>query len=301
MQKPVSPRNAIILAAGTSSRFVPLSYEKPKALLEVKGEILIERQIRQLIEAGISDITVVVGYMADKFEYLKDKYGICTVFNEDFDRYNNTSSIIRVLDKLGNTFICSSDNYFPSNVFIEDSDSSYYSALFAHGKTKEYCLQLNKNDEITDVSIGGCNSWYMIGHVFFSADFSSKFKSILKSEYEKESTKKEYWEDVYMRNIDKLPPMKIKRHNNGEIEEFDTLEELRNFDSSYVDDTRSTIIKNIAKQMCCKESELKNFRNISQPGNNLLFSFETKDNSKYYFNSKNLLILPLSSQDGAFN
>jgi CTP:phosphocholine cytidylyltransferase-like protein len=47
------------MAAGTSSRFAPLSYEKPKGLLKVKGEILIERQIRQLQEAGITDITIV--------------------------------------------------------------------------------------------------------------------------------------------------------------------------------------------------------------------------------------------------
>ena len=55
-------RNAIIIAAGTSSRFVPLSFEKPKGLIEVKGEVLIERQLRQLNEAGIDDITIVVGY-----------------------------------------------------------------------------------------------------------------------------------------------------------------------------------------------------------------------------------------------
>ena len=54
--------NAIIMAAGVSSRFVPLSYEKPKALIEVKGEILIERQIKQLKEAGIPEIVVVTGY-----------------------------------------------------------------------------------------------------------------------------------------------------------------------------------------------------------------------------------------------
>jgi len=48
------------MAAGTASRFVPLSQEHPKGLLEVKGEILIERQIRQLHEAGITDISVVV-------------------------------------------------------------------------------------------------------------------------------------------------------------------------------------------------------------------------------------------------
>ena len=42
--------NAVIMAAGTSSRFAPLSYERPKALTEVKGEVLIERQIRQILD-----------------------------------------------------------------------------------------------------------------------------------------------------------------------------------------------------------------------------------------------------------
>ena len=106
------------MAAGTSSRFVPLSNEKPKGLLKVKGEILIERQIRQLQEAGVCDIIVVVGYMAEQFAYLKEKFGVKLVMNEDYNRYNNTSSIIRVIDELEDTYICSSDNYFPNNVFF---------------------------------------------------------------------------------------------------------------------------------------------------------------------------------------
>ena len=82
--------NAIIMAAGTSSRFVPLSLEKPKGLLEVKGEVLIERQIRQLKEAGVQDITIVTGYKAAAFYYLQNKYGVRLVYNEDYNRYNNT-------------------------------------------------------------------------------------------------------------------------------------------------------------------------------------------------------------------
>ena len=54
-------RNAIIMAAGMSSRFAPLSLETPKALLNVKDEIMIERQIGQLREAGIDEIVIVVG------------------------------------------------------------------------------------------------------------------------------------------------------------------------------------------------------------------------------------------------
>lgn len=98
------------MAAGTSSRFAPLSYEKPKGLLEVKGEILIERQIRQLREAGIREILVIVGYKSSQFMYLEDKYGVKIVMNEDYSIYNNTSSVMRVLDKLEDTYICSSDN-----------------------------------------------------------------------------------------------------------------------------------------------------------------------------------------------
>ena len=160
-------RNAIIMAAGTSSRFVPLSAECPKGLLEVKDEVLIERQIRQLKEAGISDITIIVGYKADMFAYLNGKFGVDIVLNEDFARYNNTSSLIRVIDRLDNTFVCSSDNYFPENLFIADSPDSYYSALYAEGKTNEYCLTTNGEDFITDVRVGGRDAWYMVGHVFF--------------------------------------------------------------------------------------------------------------------------------------
>lgn len=69
-------RNAIILSAGVGSRLAPLTYDTPKGLIRVKGEILIERQIGQLIAVGITDICIVVGYQKEKFDYLKRKYNI---------------------------------------------------------------------------------------------------------------------------------------------------------------------------------------------------------------------------------
>ena len=77
--------NAVILAAGTSSRFAPLSYEMPKGLISVRGEVLIERQIRQLKEVGIDQIVVVTGYLKEQFEYLAKEYGVIlrgTVFEK---------------------------------------------------------------------------------------------------------------------------------------------------------------------------------------------------------------------------
>lgn len=276
--------NAIIMAAGTSSRFVPLSYEKPKGLLEVKGEILIERQIRQLLEAGVNDIIIVVGYMAEKFSYLQEKYGVRLVLNEDYNQYNNTSSVIRIIDELNDTYLCSSDNYFPMNVFVGRPSQSYYSALYADGQTKEYCLTTDDQDNIIDVHIGGANAWYMVGHVFFKKEFSCRFRELMKQEYTKEQTRQGYWEDVYIKHIQDLPPMQIHRYTPKDIFEFDTLDELREFDVSYWDDTRSLLLKQICEAQGWKESELYGFEKAKASSDARAFCFKVGD-IKYFYDS----------------
>lgn len=75
------PRNAVILAAGYGMRIFPINLECPKGLLEIDGEPLIERMIKQLHEVEINDIYVVVGYMKEKYEYLIDKYNVKLIVN----------------------------------------------------------------------------------------------------------------------------------------------------------------------------------------------------------------------------
>ncbi len=273
------------MAAGTSSRFVPLSAETPKGLLEVKGEILIERQIYQLQKAGITDITIVVGYKAEMFSYLRDKFGINLVLNEDFNRYNNTSSVIRILDRLRDTYLCSSDNYFPENVFIEEPTQSYYSALYSAGVTGEYCIQTDADNNIANVTVGGKDSWYMVGHVYFSKEFSDSFKKLLSEEYTKDEVKQGYWEDVYINNISRLPKMAMRKYREQEIKEFDTIDELRDFDNSYIDNTRSSVLKEIARRMKCREKDLSGFKKLSHDSDFLFFSF-LKGGEKFSYNEQ---------------
>lgn len=281
VMQPYRVTNAIIMAAGMSSRFAPLSYDMPKALLTVKGEILIEREIRQLREAGISDVTLVVGYMKEKMFYLAEKYDVEIVVNEDYYRYNNTSTLIKVVDRLDNTYICSSDNYFAENPFEKYVYRAYYSAVYADGAIDEYCLTVDNKDRITGVSIGGENAWYMLGHVYFDRAFSENFRKILKSEYAHPQTKAELWENLYIRHIDELE-MYIRRYDNSAIKEFDSLDELREFDDNYLRYSDSKIFTNICRVLECTEDEITDIKPLKTGMTNLSFHFCCKGNEYVY-------------------
>lgn len=248
--------NAVILAAGASSRFAPLSYESPKALIEVRGEILIERQIRQLKEAGIPEIILVTGYKKEQFSYLKDEFGVQLVDNLEYLYRNNHSSIYRVKEFLHNTYICSSDNYFAENPFECEVEDCYYSAVYAEGWTDEWCMEEDSEGFISDVHIGGKDAWYMLGHAFWSETFSRNFLEILEQIYEQPETKDLLWEAIFKEHLHRLK-MKIRRYPEHMIFEFDTLDELRQFDRSYIKDTRSQILKSLTKRLNCREEQIE--------------------------------------------
>ena len=277
--------NAIIMAAGTSSRFAPLSYEKPKALIEVRGEVLIERQIRQLREAGIEEVIVVTGYKAEQFEYLKDKYGVVLINNPYYLTRNNNSSIYAAREYIKNSYICSSDNYFITNPFESDVDESYYAAVYIEGETGEWCI-LEEDGWIKDVKVGGQDSWVMLGHVFWSESFSRSFLHILEDEYEWPETADKLWETIYIEHINELP-MKIRKYPADFIFEFDTLDELREFDDSYISNTRSEILTKIAGELGVEEKEIRSVKAFKDKDNAAAgFTFETGKKYKYYYKTE---------------
>ena len=253
--------NAVIMAAGTSSRFAPLSYERHKAMTEVKGEILIERQIRQLREAGVPEIYIITGYKEEQFNYLVPMFGVKLIHNPEYLTRNNNGSIWAARNILKSSYVCSADNYFASNPFEAKVDESYYAAEYAEGFTDEWCLTTDMEGYIDSVTIGGEKSWFMMGHTFWSSDFTNTFLSILDREYRLIETRNKLWESIFIDHLDKLK-MKIRRYAPGIIYEFDTLDELRQFDQSYLSDTRSALIKQIACELNKEESQISNIRSF---------------------------------------
>ena len=271
--EPFRVQNAVIMAAGMSSRFAPLSYEIPKGLLKVKGQRLIEREIEQLQEAGIEDITVIVGYMQEKMFYLAEKYGVKIVVNNDYYKYNNCSSLMLVRDQLSNTYICSSDNYFVENPFEKYVYRGYYSTIFAEGETDEYCAIEDANHIIKGIQIGGENTWAMVGHVYFDRAFSEKFVEILEKEFKHEPYKEQLWEDYYSRHVNELHL--VARHYSADIiKEFDSLDELRQFDERYLMNANSEIIDNICETLHCIASDIMNIKPLKDGLTNTSFSFD---------------------------
>ena len=74
-------------------RMVPINVEVPKGILEIKGEPLIERLIKQLHEVGVFNIDIVVGFMKEQYDYLIDKYHVNLIYNKDYMTKNNLYSL----------------------------------------------------------------------------------------------------------------------------------------------------------------------------------------------------------------
>ncbi len=267
-------RNAIILAAGKSNRFAPFTYEKPKGLFCVKGEILIERQIKQLKEAGINDIYIVVGYMKEKFFYLEQKYNITLIVNNDFGKKGNLYSLYKAKDYLANTYICCADHYFSYNPFIDDNrdNLSYRACTYIKGKFREFAVECSDANVITAVTIGGQNSFAMVGHAYMNEKFSGIFKELIEKEIHDFGIASMFWEEFYAHHIQELTFYK-KEFSENEILEFETIDDLRAFDSDFLLNVDSEIIQNICSTLSCNPNNIYDISIINAGLTNVSFAF----------------------------
>lgn len=254
--------NAIIMAAGFGLRSLPLSRIVPKGLYEVRGEILIERQIKQLQQAGIQEIIVVVGYLKEKFSYLKEKYNVIVIENDDYYRYNNISSLYVAKEYLENSYICCSDNYFNVNVFSQYVYDSYYSCKYTEEYADEHCVLKTNGDYITEIHKGGSHAWYTIGEAYFSKKFSKKFLGFLEDEYSEAETKKMIWDDFHIRHIKELP-LRLVKYTDEIVQEFDTVEDIIKFDPEFKK-YESQILAELVQMQCNVPDILKKYGDIER-------------------------------------
>lgn len=270
---------ALILASGFGSRFVPLTYEQPKGLLEVFGERMIERQIRQLHEAGITDITLMVGYLKEKFDYLIDKYGVKLRYNPEYADKNTLATLYHARDlyENRNCYILSSDNWMRENMYHTYEPCSWYSAAYMPGETREWAMQFNKKGVITSVQVGGTDAWCMYGPVYLDRKFSASLAPLIAAYYRMPGTEQYYWEDVYIRSIRMLPPLYINRQPENQVYEFENLEELRAFDEKYVHDSGSKAMRLVSEVLKIPEAGIVDIHCLKAGMTNRSWMFAVRD------------------------
>lgn len=279
--EPYRVDGAVITAAGFGSRFVPLTFETPKGLLEVFGERMIERQIRQLHEAGITDITIVVGYLKEKFEYLIDKYQVKLLYNPEYFCKNTLATLYhaRELFRGRNMYLLVSDNWLQQNMYHSYECGSWYSSIYIEGSTSEWCLSANKKGRITSVTVGGHDSQIMYGPAFLSRSFSDTFLPLLEKAYHQPGTEQHYWEQIIMDHTDQLE-LYLNCQPEHQIYEFENLEELRQFDPKYKNHSDNEAMQLISRVFQIKEQEIHHIRCLKSGMTNQSFLFEV--NHKQY-------------------
>ncbi len=222
---------AVIMAAGLGTRMRPVTDSMPKPLVEVAGTPLIETSIRGLLSAGVGNLIVVTGYMADMFEYLPSKYpGVSLVRNPHYMTMNNASSIQAAAGLVrGNCYVCEADLYVADpSVFSPVVDRSAYFGRPVGGNFDDWGFVTDVSGRVTGIKPGGVRSWCdfaMTGvSVWLWSDFSVVLDRIAAMMNE-ESGRTRFWDEAVDDVISSID-VGIRPVESGSIVEIDTVEEL---------------------------------------------------------------------------
>jgi len=102
-----SVRTAVILAAGLGTRIAGEITDRPKGLLRIGVRPIVEESIASLREAGIDDIVIVTGHLAEQYELLAKRLAgvVRTVHNGRFASSGSMYSLYQARDLLHGPFL----------------------------------------------------------------------------------------------------------------------------------------------------------------------------------------------------
>lgn len=217
------PQNAVILAAGFGMRMVPINTEVPKGLIEINGEPLIERLIKQLHEVGIENIYIVVGFLKEQYEYLIDKYSVRLIVNPDYAIKNNLHSLSLALEYVGNSYIIPCDVWFRDNPFSGIELYSWYMLGDETSATSK--VAFNRNGEI--VKAKGKLGNKMIGLCYMTNETACLLKEKVVQMSADSIYDNVFWEDALFEKFD----ISIYANVSVDAIEINTYEQLRELDA----------------------------------------------------------------------
>lgn len=287
--------NAVILAAGGSDISAKSVYSMPKGLFMKNGETLIERQIRQLREAGIKDITVVIAYKQEMYFFLQDKWGVNLEINPDLKK-NNIYSLYIAKKHLGSTYICNCDNYFEENPFAEYEYNAYHATVHKTDAHNELLVRKNSSGRILEVYSGAKSGECIYGHAYIDKELSRRLVSYLDEEIDDFRVSSLFWEEFISRHVEDLD-MYVREYDADFLYEFDSIQEIQNIDGLFLGNVSGRINQKICEVFECREEEINDIVILQKGLTNILFTFVVRgeryifrypgDSSQFFIYRKN--------------
>lgn len=197
---------AIIMAAGTGTRLMPFTADRPKGLVEIEGIPIVERQIRFFRERGIEEIVIVTGHHPEGFEGLAARHsGLTLVHNEKFADWNNIYSMYLVRDWLGDGYaseadVCMHENYLPEGLPKRSLIFGGYRAGFA----KEWIIRFDGNRRIDRIDVQGGEGIVQAGLSYWTAADALLLRARLEEMIGAGDFGERYWDDVFMSLFDRI-------------------------------------------------------------------------------------------------
>lgn len=269
--KEKAPKNAIILAAGFGMRMVPINTETPKGLLEIKGERLIERTIRQLHEVGITEIYVVVGFMKEQYEYLIDEYGVDLIVAPDYATKNNLHSLKTAADHLSNSYIIPCDIWCEKNPYSRNELYSWY--MVSDLVDDDSTVRVNRKQElVVQKEQAGGNA--MIGICYLLETEAEIVRERLEELGRDSRYDGAFWEETLYRKDRMIVTARVV--HAADAVEINTYEQLREIDSDS-SQLQTDAIQVICEALGAQQNEVTNITVLKKGMTNRSFLFSCKD------------------------
>lgn len=110
---------AVVPAAGEGTRLRPLTADRPKGLVEVAGQSLLSHVFETLVDLGVSEIVVVVGYRGEDIrEHYGDAFGgVPLVYVRQDERLGLAHALLQAAPHVEGEFLClNGDNVCRANL-----------------------------------------------------------------------------------------------------------------------------------------------------------------------------------------
>lgn len=232
--EPYRAKRAVFVAAGFGTRLVPVTLNTPKPLVRVNGKRIIDSLIDAVLAAGIEEIYIVRGYLAEQFDQLLYKYPMIKFLeNPAYNEANNISSAMVARYMLQNAYVLEADLLVSNPDIIKKYH--YCSDVLGIWKerTDDWCLTVDKNGYVNEEKVGGLDCYQMVGIYYWNEEDGKKLSVHLKEAYDEPGGKERYWETVPNQAYKGQYNVMVRPCKDEDIVEIDTFRELKAIDKTY--------------------------------------------------------------------